>query len=126
MDIPIVTDLTGMVEAFYAKVDADELTVIEEVMAPEAELAFNSDPPIIGRTEIRNFVSRFKKAFDSVIHEILVMHHDPDRQTVACEVIVTYTFPDGHFVRVHAASVFAYLGEEMTSWHIFVDTSELA
>lgn len=87
---------------------------------------FNDADPVTGSTAIGQFVDAWKGNFKSVTHEIVKITADQESGSAGVEVIVKYVFKDGRSVDVKGCSFLDFVGEKISGYRVYVDTSRLA
>ncbi|MGD9712880.1 MAG: nuclear transport factor 2 family protein [Thermomicrobiales bacterium] len=113
------------VTEFYRALDNGEFDSAGKKLASEAELIFNSRPPVKGRDQILQLAQSLQQKVNSLIHDIERNTVDPEKQVVLSEQAVTYHFSDGDQITVQAANVMDFADEQITRWQIYADMREV-
>ena len=89
--------------------------------AEEAVYRFANYPAIRGRSAIREAAAGFRQRVRKVAHSMQGMWEA--RDTVVCEMEITYTRLDGTDVTVPCCDVFRIQGDKIEEMRVFVDVT---
>ena len=96
-------DWMQWVETTYEALDEKDVDAFVAQLTPGAELRFGNGAPLAGRVAIRDALTEFFAAIDSVSHAFTSQLRVDD--TLIIEQMVTYTRRDGGAVVLPAATV---------------------
>jgi ketosteroid isomerase-like protein len=119
------TDLAAAARTFYTDLDAGDPAAYAR-LTEDAVFAFNDAEPVAGNTAIGQFVDGWKANFQSVTHEIVKIIADTENRSAGVEVIVKYVFRDGSSVDLKGSSFLDFVGDKVSGYRVYVDTSRLA
>jgi hypothetical protein len=84
-----------------------------------AEYVFANNPPIVGRKQIQESSTQFRKRLKGVIHEIENIWEFGD--VVICEMNVTYLRPDGQTLTLPCTDLIEMDGNLFKKLQVFMD-----
>ena len=117
----IEDDWMQWLETTYEALDAKDVDAFVAQLTPGAELRFGNGATIAGRVAIRDALTKFFAAIDSVSHAFTSQLRVDD--TLFIEQMVTYTRRDGGAVVLPAASVFELMDGKADRMQMYIDVS---
>lgn len=116
-------DRRVLLDELFATVDSMDTPGFVARLTPGAEFRFGNAPAAIGRVQIGEAVDAFFATIAGLRHEVSKVITDGD--SLACEGNVTYTRHDATQVRIPFADTFAFDGELIDSYRIYIDIAPL-
>jgi len=117
----IEDDWMQWLETTYEALDTKDVDAFVAQLTPGAELRFGNGATIAGRVAIRDALTKFFAAIDSVSHAFTSQLRVDD--TLFIEQLVTYTRRDGGAVVLPAASVFELMDGKADRMQMYIDVS---
>ena len=117
----IEDDWMQWLETTYEALDTKDVDAFVAQLTPGAELRFGNGATIAGRVAIRDALTKFFAAIDSVSHAFTSQLRVDD--TLFIEQMVTYTRRDGGAVVLPAASVFELMDGKADRMQMYIDVS---
>ena len=117
----IEDDWMQWIETTYEAFDAKDVDAFVGQLTPGAELRFGNGATVAGRVAIRDALTEFFGAIDSVSHAFTSQLRVDD--TLVVEQMVTYTRRDGSAVVLPAATVFELTEGKADRMQMYVDVS---
>lgn len=107
----------------FAAIDAMDTAGFLAKLTPSAEFRFGGAPPVRNRAKIGEAVDAFFSTIAGLRHELTKTI--ADGESMACEGNVTYTRHDGTKVTLPFADIFAFDGDLIESYRIYIDIGPL-
>ena len=117
----IEDDWMQWLETTYEALDAKDVDAFVAQLTPGAELRFGNGATIEGRVAIRDALTEFFAAIDSVSHAFTSQLRVDD--TLVIEQMVTYTRRDGSAIVLPAATVLELTDGKADRMQMYVDVS---
>jgi ketosteroid isomerase-like protein len=111
------------IETLFERLDAGDVDGFCTPLSEEASFVFANRDPVQGRDQIYAYVEGFLGAIEGTDHRLDEVHIVSDRAIVRGEV--TYTRLDGTTLSVPFANIFEMEGDEIATYQIYVDNTEL-
>lgn len=113
----------GWWERLFATIDAGDAAKFVKFLTPDARFRFGNGPELVGSQVIATALVGFFAAISSSQHRLLDFW--ATERSVGCEGVVRYARHDGSFVSYPFANIFQLRGQEIASYHIYIDNSTL-
>ena len=110
-------------EKFYARVDALDLTVAEDLQTEDTSMTMGNHPPAVGREDVRAGMERFFGTIKGMHHVISKVIEDGDSATV--EGICQYTRLDGSRVDIPVLTALERRGDRIAAQRVYIDLAPL-
>ncbi len=113
----------AQITELFTAIDAMDTATFLSKLAPDAEFCFGNAPPVRQGQQIGAAVDGFFSTIAGLRHELT--NFIADGASIACEGIVTYTRHDGTTVTLPFADTFAFDGDLIESYRIYIDIGPL-
>jgi ketosteroid isomerase-like protein len=113
----------GFLDRLFAAIDANDSDAFVAFLTENGRFRFGSAPAVQGREAIRDAVSGFFDTIDGCSHSVARVWKDAD--SLVCEGEVCYRRHDGSELIVPFVDVFAFDGELISDYKIYMDISPL-
>jgi ketosteroid isomerase-like protein len=113
----------GFLDRLFAAIDANDSDAFVAFLTEDGRFRFGSSPAVTGRAAIREAVAAFFETIDGCSHSIARVWKDAG--SIACEGEVCYRRRDGSEVIVPFVDVFAFDGDLISDYSIYIDPSPL-
>ena len=108
----------------FQSIDAKDADAFASFLTEDAVFRYGSQPPVQGRTAIRDYTAGFFGSIQALRHDI---HETWEGDgSLACQGDVTYTMGDGSAVTIPFVNVFRFDGDRVREYLIHIDPTPLA
>lgn len=112
------------VNQLFASIDKMDADRFVSFVTDDAIFRYGSNPPSVGKTQIREAVSQFFSMFQSLAHTLKGTWNHPD--TVFVEGDVHYTRQDGSQITLPFLNRFKMQAGKIQEYSIYIDPTPLA
>lgn len=118
-------DLIEMAKGYYLESDTEGAPAFLRWLAPDAEMTFNSQPPLVGPEDIVRFILGRRGPIATVRHRIVNAVVDRGREAVGLEIVVEYDSRLGNHADVPGASFLTFSNGRVSRKRVYVDPAPL-
>lgn len=113
----------NLLDDLFASIDAADTEQFLSFLTKDAVFRFGSAPPVQGHEAIDVAVSGFFASIAACRHELHTVL--ADNGTLCCEGEVRYTRLDDSQITLPFANLFAFTGEKISHYKIYIDAGPL-
>lgn len=115
---------TSLLDDLFAAIDRNDPDQFVSFLTENARFRFGSQPPVTGRSEIRDAVAAFFDSIDGCSHHVRKIWRDSGNR-IACEGEVSYRRIDRSEITLPFVDVFELDGALIDHYKIYIDIAPL-